>query len=111
MNLVQKIYSETRAFPQEEMYGLTSQIRRSAISIPSNIAEGAARRSNREFIQFLYVALGSLSEMETLFMISERLGYIKDESIMNDIEILRRQLLNFLRYRREQQKTSKRVNE
>ena len=111
MSLVEKIYSKTKALPQEEIYGLTSQTRRSAISIPSNIAEGAARQSNREFIQFLYVALGSLSELETLFMIAERLGYIKDESIINDIEVLRRQLLNFLKYRKEKQRqTSKRVN-
>lgn len=104
MNLVEKIYTKTKAFPQAEIYGLTSQIRRSAVSIPSNIAEGAARQTNREFIQFLYVALGSLSETETLFMISERLGYIKDESMMNDIEVIRRQLLNFLKYRKERQK-------
>lgn len=106
MDLVENIYTKTKAFPQVEMYGLTSQVRRSAISIPSNIAEGAARQTNREFIQFLYVALGSLSETETLFMIAERLGYIKDESIMSDIEVIRRQLLNFLKYRKERQKAS-----
>ena len=99
MNLMETIYSKTQAFPQVEMYGLTSQIRRSSVSVPSNIAEGAARQTSREFIQFLYIALGSLSETETLLMIAERLGYIKDESIMNDIEIIRRQLLNFLKYR------------
>ena len=87
MNLVETIYSKTRVFPQVEMYGLTSQIRRSSVSIPSNIAEGAARQTTREFIQFLYISLGSLSETETLWMIAERLGYIKNESIMNDIEI------------------------
>jgi len=101
MDLVEKIYTKTKTFPQAEIYGLTSQIRRSAVSIPSNIAEGAARQTNKEFIQFLYVGLGSLSETETLFMIAERLGFIKDETIMNDIEIIRRQLLNFLKYRKE----------
>jgi four helix bundle protein len=103
MNLVEKIYSKTKAFPQVEMYGLTSQIRRSSVSVPSNIAEGAARQTSREFIQFLYIALGSLSETETLLMLAERLGYIKAESIMNDIEIIRRQLLNFIKYRKEKQ--------
>ena len=107
INLVEKIYTITQSFPQVEIYGLISQIRRAAVSIPSNIAEGAARQTNKEFIQFLYIALGSLSETETLLMIAERLGYIKDETIMNDIEIIRRQLLNFLKYRKEQQKTSK----
>jgi len=107
MNLVEQIYTVTQSFPQVEIYGLISQIRRAAVSIPSNIAEGAARQTNKEFIQFLYIALGSLSETETLLMIAERLGYIKDETIMNDIEIIRRQLLNFLKYRKEQQKTSK----
>ncbi len=106
MDLVEKIYTKTKTFPQVEIYGLTSQIRRSAVSIPTNIAEGAARQTNKEFIQFLYVALGSLSETETLFMIAERLGFVKDETIMNDIEIIRRQLLNFLKYRKEHQKTS-----
>ena len=103
MNLVETIYSKTQAFPQVEMYGLTSQIRRSSVSVPSNIAEGAARQTSREFIQFLYIALGSLSETETLLMIAERLGYIKDENIMNDLEIIRRQLLNFLKYRKKRQ--------
>lgn len=111
MSLVEKIYRMTKAFPQQEIYGLTSQIRRSGISIPSNIAEGAARRSNKEFIQFLYIALGSLSELETLFLISERLGYLKDESVVNDIEVLRRQLLNFLKYRKEKERqTNIKVN-
>ena len=58
--LVLKIYKITKEFPKEEMYGLTAQIRRSAVSIPSNIAEGAARKGNAEFVQFLYIALGSL---------------------------------------------------
>ena len=101
MDLVENIYIKTKGFPQAEVYGLTSQIRRSVVSIPSNIAEGAARQSNKEFIQFLYIALGSLSETETLLMIAERLGYMKDETMMNDIEVIRRQLLNFLKYRKE----------
>ena len=69
MELVTDIYHMTKFFPREEQYGLTSQIRRSAVSVPSNIAEGAARKSKPEFIQFLYIALGSLSELETQLII------------------------------------------
>ena len=65
MALVARIYSLTEGFPKSEVYGLSSQMRRSAISIPSNIAEGAARKSNAEFLQFLSIAQGSLSELDT----------------------------------------------
>jgi four helix bundle protein len=84
-------------FPKEELYGLTSQMRRSAVSIPSNIAEGAARNSNKEFLQFLYVSLGSLSELETQLIISKNLGFQTD-SKLDSIEILRRKMLNFIKY-------------
>jgi four helix bundle protein len=72
IELVKKIYILTKDFPKEEIYTLTSQIRRSAISIPSNIAEGAARNSKKEFIQFLYIALGSAAELE-----AQLIGLIK----------------------------------
>jgi four helix bundle protein len=65
MNLVVLIYDITSKFPSDERFGLTSQMRRAAVSIPSNIAEGAARKGDKEFIQFLMIALGSLSELET----------------------------------------------
>jgi len=65
MELVKEIYRVTRDFPKEEIYGLVSQMRRAAVSIPSNISEGAARGGDREFIQFLIIARGSLSELET----------------------------------------------
>ena len=74
--LVKRIYVLTQTFPREEMFGLTSQIRRAAVSIPSNIAEGAARTGDREFAQFLNVARGSLSELETQLLIASDLGYI-----------------------------------
>lgn len=77
IKLVEVIYAFTKYFPKEEIYGLTSQLRRSAISVPSNIAEGYARAGNKELIHFLYIALGSLSELETQIIISINLKYIK----------------------------------
>jgi four helix bundle protein len=74
--LVSAIYRITQAFPKEEMFGLTSQMRRASISIPSNIAEGVARTSSREYAQFLNVARGSLSELETQLFIACDLGYL-----------------------------------
>ncbi len=100
IDLVEKIYKVTGNFPKEELFGLSSQARRSAVSIPSNIAEGGARHSNKEFLQFLYIALGSLSELETQCLIAQRLKLLKDETVLTDIEILRRQLLNFIKYRK-----------
>jgi four helix bundle protein len=100
IDLVEDIYRVTQTFPTEEMYGLTSQMRRSSVSIPSNVAEGAARQSTKEFLQFLYIALGFLSEIETQLVITQRLGYTLDEKIGNDIEILRRQMLNFIKYKK-----------
>jgi four helix bundle protein len=77
--LVTAIYRLTQSFPKQEMFGLTSQMRRAAVSIPSNIAEGAARTGGREFAQFLNVARGSLSELETQLLISVDLGYIRND--------------------------------
>ena len=74
--LATTIYGATRGFPAEERFGLTSQIRRSATSIPANIAEGQARRTTGEFLQSLGIARGSLAELETHLILSERLGYI-----------------------------------
>ena len=76
IDLVEEVYAITRTFPKEELYGLTSQVRRAAISIPSNIAEGEGRTSKKEFIQFLSIAYGSLREVETQVLISNRLKYI-----------------------------------
>jgi four helix bundle protein len=78
MDLVEATYRTTGNFPKEELYGLTSQMRRAAVSIPSNIAEGQARNTTRDFLHFLAVAYGSLKEIETQVLIAERLGYISD---------------------------------
>ena len=75
MALVKRVYEVTRAFPHEEMFGLTSKMRRAAVSIPSNIAEGYGRIYDKERINFLSIALGSASELETQLMISEDLGF------------------------------------
>ena len=76
MKLAEEVYNSTRTFPAEEIYGLTSQIRRAAISIPSNIAEGASRAGTKEFLQFLHVARGSASELETQLLLAEKLDYL-----------------------------------
>ena len=97
MSLVTEIYEITRSFPQEEKYGLTSQIRRASISIPSNIAEGASRKSTKEFIQFLYISNGSLSELETQIELAERLGFIDNtDDIFNKIKPIRKMLINLI---------------
>jgi four helix bundle protein len=80
MDLVEKIYHITRTFPREEIYGLTSQIRRAAVSIPSNIAEGNGRNTTRDYIYFLGVAYGSVKEVETQVLIAERLQYVNSTS-------------------------------
>ncbi len=80
MELVAAIYERTSAFPKSELYGLTSQIRRASVSVPSNIAEGQGRRSPKEFCQFLRHAKGSLMEVETQVMIAIRLSYMNAAS-------------------------------
>jgi four helix bundle protein len=76
IRLVEDIYETTKAFPKEELYGLSAQLRRGAVSIPSNIAEGFARRYNAEYKQFLYISLGSLAEVSTQLIIATNLGYL-----------------------------------
>jgi four helix bundle protein len=98
---VEEVYKITAEFPKEEIYGLTNQMRRASVSIPSNISEGAARSSKKEFIKFLYVALSSLAELETQVLISEKLGYLKNHNLMELIEKQRRMQLNFIRYLKE----------
>ena len=92
MNMVRNIYSATYTFPKEEMYGLTSQIRRTAVSVPSNIAEGYGRNSTKEYISFLHIARGSNCELQTQLLICKRLGYIIDDKIINLTEEITRML-------------------
>lgn len=78
------IYDATSTFPKDEIYGLTSQIRRASVSIASNIAEGAARNSTKEFLHFISITKGSLAEIETQLLLSERRNYLASESL-NDL--------------------------
>ena len=86
IEVVKDIYILTKKYPKEELYGLTYQMRRSAVSIPSNIAEGFRRYHNKEYKQFLYIALGSCAELETQIIIANELGYTNDNSKTEVIE-------------------------
>lgn len=105
VELVSEIYLISKRFPREEMYGLINQMRRAAVSIPSNIAEGFLRKSTNEFIQFLYIALGSCGELDTQLAVTKNLNYV-DEKIyeqvsekINHISRMLRALINSLRGR------------
>jgi four helix bundle protein len=86
VDLALEIYRVTKFFPREEIYGLTSQLRRAVVSILSNVAEGQSRRTSRDFLHFLGIARGSLAEVETQLVIASRLGYVTpvDEKLLND---------------------------
>lgn len=102
MDMVVLIYTVTKNFSKEELYSLTSQIRRAAVSIPSNIAEGAGRKSKAEYSRFLYYALGSASELETQIEIAYRLNFISDiqnlESKIRFIKSMLSKLIKSLDY-------------
>ena len=102
MQLTEEIYRITRSFPREEVFGLVSQMRRAAVSIPSNIAEGYGRSSNAEVLHFLYISLGSSNELDTQMLISRQQAFVSDEDYMI-VEKLNEdvhKMLNSLIYRR-----------
>ena len=78
--LAVEVYGSTKAFPKDEIYGLRSQIRRAAVSVPTNIVEGSARQHKREYLNFLYIAKGSLAEVDYLFHLANQLGYIGENT-------------------------------
>jgi four helix bundle protein len=103
MDFITLLYKVTTNFPKDEIYGLTNQMRRAAVSIPSNIAEGAARKSNKEYIQFLYIALGSAAELETQLLTSKNVNYIDDKSfdlLIKERDEIARMLFGLIRYRK-----------
>lgn len=91
ITLATRVYEITTSFPSEEKYGLISQLRRSVVSVPSNVAEGAGRNSDKQFVNFLSIAVGSLFEVETQLLISNNVGLISDDDIapiLNEIGAL-----------------------
>lgn len=100
MVLVDSVYRATRSWPREEMYGLTSQVRRAAVSIPSNLAEGHGRTGPREYAHHVSIAFGSLSELETQILIAQSLGYATSETaerLTAEIADVRRLIRGLLR--------------
>ncbi|WP_310481953.1 four helix bundle protein [Chamaesiphon sp. VAR_48_metabat_403] len=88
MDLAERIYILTDSFPKSETYGITSQIRRSAVSIPSNLAEGHGRNSTKEFLQFIAISFGSICELETQILLSYRLKYINKDDLETVLALL-----------------------
>ena len=99
MLLVTKIYTTTSKFPKEEIFGITSQIRRCAVSVPSNIAEGFGRDSDKEYLRYLNISMGSLFEMQTQIEIIKNIGYLTEEefnTIYEDSREIERMLVSFM---------------
>jgi four helix bundle protein len=101
IDFVVEIYKIVDKFPKNEEFGLKSQMKRASVSVSSNIAEGAARKSDKEFVQFLYISLGSLAELETQLIISEKLGFISQiemEKLIAKIAFIRKPAFFLLKY-------------
>jgi len=97
IEFVKEIYKETKSFPKDELFGLTSQLRRASVSVPSNIAEGWLRQYTKEYIQFLFHSIGSCGEIETQLIIAKELGYINEKrfnSLIDKINHIVRMLNN-----------------
>ncbi len=102
--LVEEIYEATKAWPREETFGLTSQVRRAAVSVPANLAEGVGRGTTREVARFAQIALGSLYELDTLCIVAKQLGYINNGDVARLRELasgLCRQVSSFIAYQRK----------
>lgn len=100
LELSLNLYKVTKSFPQEERYGLISQIRKAAVSVPSNIAEGQARYSKKEFVRFLYFAKGSLAELDTQCIMAKELEYITENTykgLSSKIDELQRMIFSLIR--------------
>jgi four helix bundle protein len=101
VRFVSLIYKVTASFPDSEKYGLTNQLRRASVSIPANIAEGAARKGDKEFIQFLYISLGSAAEVETLLIISSDLKFIHQDdhkAISLELDLIKKRIIGLINY-------------
>jgi four helix bundle protein len=95
--LVLSVYKETKTFPKEEVYGITSQLRRATASIPANIAEGSAKNSDKDFGRYLQIAMGSLNESEYFLFLSKELNYLEVENhneIVKKLEVVKAKLIN-----------------
>lgn len=96
--LVEMIYGLSKLLPKEELFNLTNQIRRAAVSVPSNISEGCARKSDKEVLNFCFISIGSLAEIETQLIIVNRIYHIDVEKELNQTEKTKKILLGFIRY-------------
>lgn len=99
--LVKEVYAFTSNLPKEEKYGITSQINRSAVSIPSNIAEGSGRTTNKEFIRFLEIAISSSYELETQLILSEQIFNLSTKEIIENLHTLQNRIGGFMRQIKE----------
>jgi four helix bundle protein len=109
IEFVVTVYERTKSFPQDERFGLTSQVRRASVSIPANIAEGAARQSDNEFLRFIAIAQGSCSEVETELLIGHRLGYLSDSDyseLKDSADSIGKMLLGLAKHLRGRNKNS-----
>lgn len=99
IDIVTDVYKITENFPQSELYGLTNQMRRCAISIPSNIAEGCARFSDKDTVKFISVSMGSVAELQTQFIIAKNLNYIENyDNIKEDLENIKKMLTGLSKF-------------
>lgn len=103
IDFVERVYKHSSSFPEEEKFGLTSQIRRAAVSIPSNLAEGAARNSKKEFLNFLSISLGSLAEVETQIIIAHRLEFCEIGKVLDQVNEVRALIIGLRNYLRKRQ--------